>query len=125
VAGVVGVGAGIGLVALAPWFALAVGLVLAGGLGEGFGGVAEQGLIQRRTPDVIRSRVVGATEAAVMVAFAASFAFGGPLVDAIGVRWTYAIGGLSCLAGAAIILPAMRQASAEAQRAPEAELVRP
>ena len=122
-AGTLGVGVGIGLVSLAPWFALAVGLVLVGGSGEGFGGVAEQGMIQRRTPDAIRSRVVGATEAAVMAAFAISFAFGGPLVDTIGVRWTYALGGISCLIGAAIIVPAMRQAATEAGETAETVMV--
>ncbi|HLB61889.1 MAG TPA: hypothetical protein VJN50_04025, partial [Actinomycetota bacterium] len=71
----------------------------------------------------IRSRVVGATEAAVMAAFAISFAFGGPLVDTIGVRWTYALGGISCLIGAAIIVPAMRQAATEAGETAETVMV--
>lgn len=100
---------GMGLISVAPLFPFAVAMTLAAGTGEGFGGVAEQGIFQRRTPDEVRSRVMGAAEAAIMVAFAASFAFGGPLLDAVGVRWAYAIGGMSTLVAAGIVALGMHE----------------
>ena len=41
------------------------------------GGVAEQGIFQRRTPDEVRSRVLGALEATILLSLAASFVIGG------------------------------------------------
>jgi len=82
---------------------------LAAGIGEGFTHVAETGIVQRRAPDAVRARVVGASDAAVLIAFAASFTFGGLLVEAIGARGAYAIGGLSCLAASAVLTLAVRR----------------
>ncbi len=58
--GVALVGLCLGLIGIAPWLPLAVGLMVGAGTGEGIGGVAEQGILQRRTPDHVRSRVIGA-----------------------------------------------------------------
>ncbi len=98
-------GIGFGATALAPALVVAVLLMVVGGLGEGVGGVAEQGIFQRRTPDEVRSRVLGALEATILLSLGASFALGGPVVGAIGARWTYAIGGVSFLLAAAILWP--------------------
>ena len=91
-----------------PFWILALVLVVAEGICEGLASVAEQGLLQRRTPDEVRSRVVGAVEAATLIAFAISFTVGGPIVDWLGPRAAYAIGGVTTLAAALIVLGPMR-----------------
>jgi MFS family permease len=117
IGGVAFVALGLGLVAVAPWLGLAVALVGVAGLGEGFGGVGEQAIIQRRTPDEVRSRVMGATEAAVLLALAVSFAIGGAIVEAVGPRWAYALAGLSTTLALAIIVRPLRE-DAELQHGP-------
>ena len=102
--GVAFVGLCLGLIGVAPWLPLAVGLMVGAGTGEGIGGVAEQGILQRRTPDHVRSRVIGASESAILIALAVSFAFGGEVVDSLGPRGAFAIGGLSCLAAALVLV---------------------
>ena len=91
-----------------PWFLLALGLVLAEGICEGVATVAEQGQLQRRTPDDVRSRVVGAVEAATLLATAISFAAGGPIVDTFGPRAAYYIGGVTTLLAALIMAGPLR-----------------
>lgn len=102
--GVVLVGLCLGLIGVVPWLPLAVGLMVGAGTGEGIGGVAEQGILQRRTPDHVRSRVIGASESAILIALAISFAFGGEVVDSIGPRGAYFVGGLSCLLAALVLV---------------------
>jgi MFS family permease len=101
-----------GLVMLAigwsPLFVLALALVVAEGICEGIATVSEQGLLQRRTPDDVRSRVVGAVEAATLFATAISFAVGGPIVDTFGPRAAYYIGGVTTLLAALIMAGPMR-----------------
>jgi MFS family permease len=98
-------GVGFAATAWAPILLLALLFMVIGGVGEGVGGVAEQGIFQRRTPDEVRSRVLGALEATILLSLAASFALGGPVVGAIGARWTYVIGGVSFLFAALILAP--------------------
>ena len=83
------IGAGFATVAGAPVFAVAlIGMVVAG-VSEGAVGVAEQTIIQRCTPDNVRSRVNAASEALAMGAFALSFPAAGFLIDLLGVRGAY------------------------------------
>lgn len=98
-------GLGFGTTAVAPWLAIALLCMVVGGVGEGVASVAEQGIFQRRTPDDVRSRVLGALEAIVLISLAVSFVFGGSVVDALGPRITYAIGGVTFALAAAILLP--------------------
>jgi MFS family permease len=98
-------GVGFGATAWAPVLVLALLFMVVGGVGEGVGGVAEQGIFQRRTPDEVRSRVLGALEAIILLSLAGSFVLGGPVVGAIGARWTYAIGGVGFLFAASILAP--------------------
>ena len=53
---------------------------------RGFASVSEQGLLQRRTPDAVRSRVAGAVEAATLLSLAVSLTVGGPIVEWLGPR---------------------------------------
>ncbi|HXY71248.1 MAG TPA: MFS transporter [Actinomycetota bacterium] len=103
--GTVGPALGFGLIAFLPWFApVLLSLAFAGGT-DGVSTVAFQNMTQRRTPDEVRSRVMAAMDAAVTTALALSFVFAGPFVAAVGPRGAYLAAGVSCLLGAAILLP--------------------
>src|SRR5918994_3945624 len=77
-----------------PVWILALGLMVTEGIFEGYASVSEQGLHQRRTPDEVRSRVAGAVEAATLIALAISLTAGGPIVDWLGPRAAYYLGGV-------------------------------
>lgn len=91
-----------------PLWLLALALVIVEGICEGFASVSEQGILQRRTPDDVRSRVVGAVEAATLIALAISLTVGGPIVDLLGPRAAYVIGGVTTLVAALIALGPLR-----------------
>ncbi|HUF60278.1 MAG TPA: MFS transporter [Actinomycetota bacterium] len=91
-----------------PVWIAALALMVAEGICEGFASVAEQGLLQRRTPDDVRSRVAGAVETATLIALAVSLTAGGPIVEALGPRTAYYIGGAMTVAAALIMAGALR-----------------
>jgi MFS family permease len=91
-----------------PVWIAALALMVTEGICEGFASVAEQGLLQRRTPDDVRSRVAGAVEAATLIALAVSLTAGGPIVEALGPRTAYYIGGAMTLVAALIMAGALR-----------------
>jgi hypothetical protein len=70
--------------------------------------VAEQGILQRRTPDAVRSRTTAATEAAAMITYALSLPSAGLVIGAIGVRGAYLLASCACAAAALILVAAMR-----------------
>jgi MFS family permease len=108
-----------------PLWILALAFVVTEGICEGFASVAEQGLLQRRTPDDVRSRVVGAVEAATLIALAISFAIGGQIVDVVGPRAAYYIGGMTTLIAALIMSGPMRHPGMPPHQADQAlEFVR-
>ena len=91
-----------------PVWIAALALMVAEGICEGFASVAEQGLLQRRTPDEVRSRVAGAVEATTLIALAVSLTAGGPIVEALGPRTAYYIGGAMTVVAALIMAGALR-----------------
>jgi len=93
---------------LAPWFALVLGALSFHGFGDALMSVADQNILQRRTPDAIRSRVLSVADAAVTLTLALSFAIGGLTVGVIGPRAAYLVGGLTGLVAALLIVPLMR-----------------
>jgi MFS family permease len=93
--GLAGIG-GIGI-GLAPAFWLVLACNFVWGLGDALTVVSEQGIIQRRTPDAIRSRVVAANESLVHIALMVGFLAAGPVLGAVGPQATYAIGGAAAL----------------------------
>ncbi len=95
-------------VALSPWFALALFWVLAFGIADGPTIVVEQNLLQRRTPDVVRSRVMGAWEMGLHAGLVTALVVGGFIVPIVGPKGAYAFGGITALIGAAILLPVFR-----------------
>jgi predicted MFS family arabinose efflux permease len=114
VAGVAGIGI---------WQARAFSIVLAcnlvWGVGDAVTRVAKVGILQRRTPDAIRGRVVGANESALTLAITAGFLAAGPVMAAYGAQAIYAIGGGAALGAAALsstVVAAARRGLPEATR---------
>ncbi|HEY3766732.1 MAG TPA: MFS transporter [Gaiellales bacterium] len=103
------IGIGFAVVAFAPLFAVALAGMVTAGMAEGAVTVSEQGILQRRTPDAVRSRATAATEAAVLAAFALSFPLAGFLIHVLGVRGVYLLAALGCSLSALILIPAMRE----------------
>ena len=120
------IGAGFAAVAVAPAFAFALMGMATAGLADGAVMVSEQGILQRRTPDAVRSRATAATEAAAMSAFALSFPTAGFMLHLIGVRGVYVLAAAGCAVATLVLVSAMRElAGAEpAADEPVGELVR-
>jgi MFS family permease len=95
-------------VALSPWFWLVLVWIAMFGLADGPTVVAEQNLLQRRTPDAVRSRVLGAWEALNHGALVVSLALGGLIVPWLGPQGAYAFGGVTGLVGTLVLLPLLR-----------------
>lgn len=95
-------------VAVSPWFWLVLVWVTLFGLADGPTQVVEQNLLQRRTPDVVRSRVMGAWEAVNHGALVGAFVLGGLIVPVVGPRGAYAVGGVTGVLGTALLLPLLR-----------------
>jgi predicted MFS family arabinose efflux permease len=99
------------------WIVLACNLMW--GVGDAVTRVAKVGILQRRTPDAIRGRVVGANESALTLALTAGFLAAGPVMAAFGAQATYAVGGLAALGAAALsstVVAAARRAPPESMR---------
>ncbi|HWO69579.1 MAG TPA: MFS transporter, partial [Actinomycetota bacterium] len=97
-------------VGVSPWFPPVLALSFLWGTGDAFTVVAEQGIVQRRTPDGLRSRVSAASDAIVHGALAVGFAAAGPLLELAGPQGVYAIGGATAGAAALLLLPLVRWA---------------
>jgi MFS family permease len=95
-------------VALSPWFALTLFWVLCFGIADGPTIVVEQNLLQRRTPDAVRSRVMGAWEMGMHAGLVLALLLGGLLVPLIGPRGAYAFGAFTGLVGTLLLLPLLR-----------------
>jgi MFS family permease len=95
-------------VGVAPVFAIALVSLLVMGTCDGLTIVAENGIMQRRTPDAVRSRTTAAFEAVLSFGLAISFLLAGPVLDAVGPRGVYAIGAGGALIAAAMLLPLRR-----------------
>jgi MFS family permease len=109
---------------LSPWFALVLGAILAMGVGDGLTLVAEQGIMQRRTPDAVRARVSGAFDSVVHGGMAVSYVIAGPAVSWLGARGVYIVGGVAAFFAVFLaypILKATRRASAARGEEPQAK----
>lgn len=106
----------------APWFWLVLFWVVLFGLADGPTQVAEQNLLQRRTPDVVRSRVMGAWEASNHVALVIAFLIGGAVVPRVGPKGAYLLGGVTGLLGTSLLIPLIRLLPRRRAEAPEPEI---
>ena len=98
-------------VGLSPWFSFVLGAIFVMGVGDGVTLVAEQGIMQRRTPDAVRSRVSGAFDACVHMGMALSYVAAGPMVSWLGAKGVYIVGGGIALLGVTVGLPLLRSAN--------------
>ena len=107
VGGLVAIAGGLAAVGLTPVFwPVLIGMAVAG-LFDAFGVVAAQNIIQRRTPDHVRSRVSAALDAVVLGTMSLSFALGAPLVEWLGAQGVYLLAAGICLVGAMLLLPTL------------------
>ena len=93
---------------LSPWFSLVLGAILVMGIGDGVSLVAQQGIMQRRTPDAVRSRVSGAFDAVLHIGMAVSYVIAGPAVSWLGPKGVYIVGGVAAFGGIFIALPILK-----------------
>ncbi|MGZ4153837.1 MAG: MFS transporter [Actinomycetota bacterium] len=95
-------------VALAPVFGIAVAWVVVFGLADGPTLVIEQNLLQRRTPDVVRGRVVSGFETVMHGGLSFALLLGALVEPTVGPKGTYAAAGVLALAGSFVLLPLVR-----------------
>jgi MFS family permease len=109
---------GVAVLAAAAWpvFALAVGLFVVGGAGNGIANVARRSLIHHRTPDRLHGRVFAANSALLSSGQIAAVALGGILVEAIGPRVTLLLAGAGTVAVSMIGLVAYGSLPAAVKR---------
>lgn len=96
-------------VALSPWFVLVLVLSVAWGVSDGVLLVAEQNIFQRRTPDAVRSRVLGASEGVFHGTLALSYIAAAFVLPVVGPRGMYALFGVATLLSVVVLLPLLRR----------------
>jgi len=104
-------------IGVSPWFAPILAMCLFSGIGDAIAIVADQGIQQRRTPDVVRSRVMAAVEFVVMISYAVALAFSGQVLRIVGPQHVYLIGGATAIVGALVFWPVVRMSRRSPERA--------
>ncbi|HEY2788444.1 MAG TPA: MFS transporter [Gaiellales bacterium] len=108
VGGSAAIAAGFAIVGLTPIFwPVLLGMMVAG-VFDSLGTVAAQNMLQRRTPDRLRSRVSAALDAVVLGAMGASFALGAPLVTWLGAQGVYLAASALTVVATLMLVPALR-----------------
>jgi len=92
----------------APAFPVALVCLLIMGTSDGITMVAESGIMQRRTPDLLRSRTMAAFDAVLSCGLAIAYILAGPVLRAVGPQPVYRIGGLTALIAALTLSPLIR-----------------
>ena len=107
-------------VGLAPafWVVLVFGLFM--GTSDGLTIVAETGIMQRRTPDAVRSRVMAGFDAALSLGLAVAYIFAAPVLKLVGPQKAYLLGGVAAAIATFMLLPLWRLGR-EAETLPEPE----
>ena len=102
-------------VGLAPWFWLVLACLLVMGTADGLTIVAENGILQRRTPDAVRSRTMAAFEALLSLGLFVAYLAAIPVLRAIEPQRVYLLGGIAAAAAALVLVPllALRREAAE------------
>jgi predicted MFS family arabinose efflux permease len=110
VLGAVGIAIGHLGVGLAPvsMFSLVLVFGLFMGTADGLTIVAETGIMQRRTPDAVRSRVMAGFDAALSLGLAVAYIFAGPALKLLGAQHVYLVGGIAAAAATWMLLPLWR-----------------
>jgi MFS family permease len=102
---------GLGAVALMPTFPPVLVAMLIAGSSDGLVDVVVNVVFQRRSPDVVRSRVMAALESMFLIGLGVSFPFGAMLVGAFGPKAAYAVAGAGCTATAVMLWPLLSESS--------------
>ncbi len=108
VAGAGGIALAAFAVGFVPFFWLVLLSLFVMGVSDGLTIVAENGIMQRRTPDAVRSRTVAAFEAVLSFGLAVAYILAAPVLRAVGPQAVYRIGGIGALVAAMILLPLAR-----------------
>ena len=96
---------GVGLFGLFP---LVLVSLLVMGTSDGISIVAENGIIQRRTPDSVRSRTMAALEAVLSLGLAIAYLAAGPVLRVVEAQSVYVIAGVFALGATFVLLPLIR-----------------
>ncbi len=108
VLGAVGIAiAGLGI-AFSPTFEIVLFALLIMGMSDGISIVAEQGIMMRRSPDAVRSRVMAGFDALLSLGIAVAYVFAGPVLELLGPKGVYGVGGVSAAIAAVLLLPVLR-----------------
>jgi MFS family permease len=89
-------------------FPLVLSSLLVMGVCDGLTIVAENGLIQRRTPDAVRSRTMAALEAVLSLGLAGSYLAAGPVLRLVAPQAAYVIAGVFAVGATLVLLPLLR-----------------
>jgi MFS family permease len=103
--GVVGIAATALGMGFSPAYWPILVFVFANGIFDAITIVADQGIKQRRTPDVVRSRVMAASEAVWQTTLALGYALSGAVLAAFGAQGLYVVAGLTSGVAAFMLLP--------------------
>jgi MFS family permease len=108
VLGAFGVSAMAFTVGFAPVFPIVLVALFLMGTSDGLTIVSENGIMQRRTPDAVRSRTTAAFEAVISLGLAVSYVLAGPVLELFGPQESYRIGGVTAGLAALALLPLLR-----------------
>jgi MFS family permease len=96
---------GVGLFGVFP---LVLASLLVMGVCDGLTIVAENGVMQRRTPDAVRSRTMAALEAVLSLGLAGSYLAAGPVLRVVAPQTAYLIAGVFAAGATLVLLPLIR-----------------
>jgi MFS family permease len=96
---------GVGLFGLFP---LVLVSLLVMGTSDGISIVAENGIMQRRTPDAVRSRTMAALEAVLSLGLAIAYLAAGPILRLVEAQTVYVIAGAFAIGATLVLLPLIR-----------------
>ena len=121
VAGAAGITVTALAVGFAPLFPLVLGALLVMGVSDGLTIVSENGMMQRRTPDEIRSRTVAAFEAVLSFGLAVAYIAAGPVLQVLSPQAVYRVAALGAGGALLILLPLLRLRTGATDTVGEAE----
>jgi MFS family permease len=111
--GIVGIAIGQGLIAVSPWFIPVVVLMGIVAVANGIEDVAGYSLMQRRSADEVRGRVLSAFGTLGLMANAVAFAIAGVIVEAFGPRAVFALGAVVSALCVPFLRPLFRERTPE------------
>jgi hypothetical protein len=108
VGGAAGIAVTAAIVGFVPVFPVVLGALLAMGINDGLTIVAENGMMQRRTPDAVRSRTMAAFEAVLSFGLAVAYVSAGPVLRVVAPQSMYRIGALGAAVATVILFPLLK-----------------